>query len=83
MSHGTAWFVRILFDFSFLFQVLQTHTGHEGVNLDGCIGKEDPTTFFNDGMRRIDFVLVFEETVKDAAEAEMDQATMELDNRTK
>ena len=35
------------------------------MNLDFCgAGKEDPTTFFNDGVRKIDFVLVFEETLK-------------------
>ena len=28
----------------------------------GSGGQEDPTTFFNDGVRKIDFVLVFEET---------------------
>jgi hypothetical protein len=33
--------------------------GASGVNLDVCRGgKEDPTTFFKDGVRKIDFVLV-------------------------
>ena len=45
-------------------QVLGSNGG-VGVNLDFCgAGKEDPTTFFNDGVRKIDFVLVFEETLK-------------------
>ena len=26
---------------------------------------DDPTTFFNDGIRKIDFVLVYEESAKD------------------
>ena len=36
-----------------------------GVNLDMMRPKDDPTTYFNDGIRKIDFVLVFEETGKD------------------
>ena len=47
-----------------------------GVNLDICVGKEDPTTFFNDGARKIDFVLVFEET-KDGTD-EFDLTTQPL-----
>ena len=43
----------------------------QGVNLDVCcFGKEDPTTFFNDGIRKIDFVMVVEENVKDFAESD-------------
>ena len=34
-------------------------SGGGGVNLDICRGgKEDPTTFFRDGIRKIDFVMV-------------------------
>lgn len=47
-------------------QVLHAKQGQgHGVNLDVCFGKEDPTTFFNDGIRKIDFVLVVEENVSD------------------
>ena len=46
----------------FLFQVVHSDgqtNGASGVNLDICRGgKEDPTTFFRDGVRKIDFVLV-------------------------
>jgi hypothetical protein len=47
----------------FCHQVVHTDHGHNngssGVNLDICRGgKEDPTTFFRDGIRKIDFVLV-------------------------
>ena len=55
----------------FISQVLQTQGGQGyGVNLDVCLGKEDPTTFFNDGIRKIDFVLVVEENVKNCAESD-------------
>lgn len=40
------------------------------MNLDVCFGKEDPTTFLNDGIRKIDFVLVVEENAKDFAESD-------------
>ena len=51
--------------------MLQSQGGqNHAVNLDVCVGKEDPTTFFNDGFRKIDFVLVVEENVKDLAEAD-------------
>merc|ERR1712223_2048837 len=53
------------------FNVLHSNKGQDhGVNLDVCFGKEDPTTFFNDGVRKIDFVLVVEENVKDFAESD-------------
>lgn len=55
----------------FTFQVLHTNKGQDhGVNLDVCFGKEDPTTFLNDGVRKIDFVLVVEENAKDFAESD-------------
>jgi len=67
--------------------------GGVGVNLDFCgAGKEDPTTFFNDGVRKIDFVLVFEETLKSeddfdtAAAASVTQpltADLDQDGQTK
>ena len=47
-----------------------------GVNLDLVKPKDDPTTYFNDGLRKIDFVLVYEETSKDA----MDFADEMADN---
>ena len=54
--------------------------GGLGVNLDICVGKEDPTTFFNDGVRKIDFVLVFEETLKaDGAGDDYDLTTPATD----
>jgi hypothetical protein len=54
-----------------LFQVLHNKHGQDhGVNLDVCFGKDDPTTFFNDGVRKIDFILVVEESVKDFAESD-------------
>lgn len=46
--------------FCLFFQVVHAD-GHDGqgVNLDICRGgKEDPTTFFRDGVRKIDFVMV-------------------------
>ena len=53
------------------FQVLHSNKGQDhGVNLDVCFGKEDPTTFLNDGIRKIDFVLVVEENAKDFAESD-------------
>ena len=56
---------------TYFLQVVHTKQGHDhGVNLDVCFGKEDPTTFFNDGVRKIDFVLVVEENVKDFAESD-------------
>ena len=59
-----------MFAYNF-FQVVHTKHGQDqGVNLDVCFGKEDPTTFFNDGIRKIDFVLVVEENVKDFAESD-------------
>ena len=39
-----------------------------GVNLDLVKAIDDPTTFFNDGIRKIDFVLVYEESAKDTME---------------
>ena len=36
-----------------------------GVNLDMVKAKDDATTYFNDGLRKIDFVLVYEENAKD------------------
>ena len=57
--------------FNLKFQVLHTKQGQDhGVNLDVCFGKEDPTTFLNDGVRKIDFVLVVEENAKDFAESD-------------
>jgi hypothetical protein len=43
-----------------------------GVNLDMLQAKDDPTTFFSDGIRKIDFVLVYEETVKDTLDFQKD-----------
>lgn len=39
-----------------------------GVNLDMVKPKDDPTTYFNDGLRKIDFILVYEESPKDTLE---------------
>ena len=64
---------QVIFELTqyFIPQVLQTQGGRgHGVNLDVCLGKEDPTTFFNDGIRKIDFVLVVEENVKDFTESD-------------
>ena len=47
-----------------------------GVNLDMVKVKDDPTTYFNDGIRKIDFVLVYEENAKDT----MDFPEEMLDN---
>ena len=33
--------------------------------LEICRGKDDPTTFFKDQKRKVDFVLVYEEDKKD------------------
>ena len=35
--------------------------GISSVDLDLIRGKDDPTTYFEDGIRKIDFILVFEE----------------------
>ena len=58
----------------FLFQVLPQGVKNDyGVNLDLVKPKDDPTTYFNDGLRKIDFVLVYEETSKDAMEFAADE----------
>ena len=50
----------------YLFQVLPSGVKNDlGVNLDLVKAIDDPTTFFNDGVRKIDFVLVYEESPKD------------------
>lgn len=49
-----------------IFQVLPAGVKNDlGVNLDLVKAIDDPTTFFNDGIRKIDFVLVYEESAKD------------------
>ena len=47
------------------FQQVFGQSSEEHVPLQICRGKEDPTTFFNDHKRKIDFVLVYEEDKKD------------------
>ena len=68
----------------FCSQVLQPGVkGGQGVNLDMVRAKDDPTTFFNDGLRKIDFVLVYEETAKDIDEGlpeNLDNAAFDPEN---
>ena len=47
------------------FQQVFQQSSEEHVPLEISIGKEDPTTFFKDQKRKIDFVLVYEEDKKD------------------
>lgn len=66
-SRGTL-FAQACF-FSFKFQVLPAGVKNDmGVNLDMVRPKDDPTTYFNDGLRKIDFILVYEESPKDTLE---------------
>ena len=49
------------------FQVLPPSVkGDVGVNLDKIRPIEDVSTYFSDGIRKIDFVLVYSETGEDA-----------------
>lgn len=49
------------------FQVLPPGVkGDVGVNLDKIRPIEDVSTYFSDGIRKIDFVLVYSETGEDA-----------------
>ena len=55
--------------FLYILQVLPAGAHNDiGVNLDLIKPKDDPTTYFNDGLRKIDFVLVYEESPKDTME---------------
>ena len=47
------------------FQQVFQQSSEEHVPLEIFRGKEDPTTFFKDQKRKIDFVLVYEEDKKD------------------
>ena len=52
-----------------------------GVNLDVVRNDDDPTTFFRDGVRKIDFVLVYEENVKDLQQQTLDQTQLQLEEQ--
>ena len=61
--------MRCLTNLFSIFQVLPAGAHNDtGVNLDLIKPKDDPTTYFNDGLRKIDFVLVYEESPKDTME---------------
>ena len=51
----------IIYSFQQVFQ----QSSEEHVPLEIFCGKEDPTTFFKDQKRKVDFVLVYEEDKKD------------------